>query len=463
MTEETQTNLFLKYNEYYENRHDTPLLYSSKAFTRYHKGEKDILELPQKHTKPRRCIDYDVTHNEMRSMYSQYNDTSRMDFGSSNYSYSRYLQPPLISSTNSANCVLTKFVHTSINKKKCPVYCIRWTNDGQLLLTGSNNGLLTHWNASQFSFERIVDPYYLLSIRSMEQSHNGMFLICGDEHRNDDGYCQIMCFNKNLDPLINRNAHTEKMRDISISPNDTKFVTCSDDRLLKIWDFGTQTIEHEFTGTENPIYSVDWHPTQHHILSSSKGKIRIWDPRSKEMEYVFSPHSSEINKVRWNKNGNWFLSCSKDLTIKLHDIRMIKNPLMIYKKHNKDITVVSWHNIQEDVFCSGAANGAICYWDTQHDTPIGEIPIAHDGAIWDLQWHPVGHMMASCSHDQTTKFWSRDRPNDTLETKKFQGTNREYDPIVSMYDGQMEQNYESDMFIPNEMIEEDINGFMRFN
>ena len=461
MTEETQTNLFTKYGEYFDKQYDKTLKYCSRAFTRYHRGEKDIVEQQSQHTTERRCMDYDVCHNEMQSLHSQYNDTSRMDYGYSNYSYSRYLQPPLISSQNSANCVLTKFVHTSINKNKNSIFCIRWTPDGKRLLTGSSNGELTLWNASQFNFLCIQAPL-TSAVRCMAYSHDGSHLLCGDEIQNNEGYCKIMCLNQALTPVNERNAHTERLREVCFSPPDTKFVSCGDDRLVKVWDFASQRIETEFSGSENPVYSVDWHPTQQHILSCSKGKIRLWDPRSKNLTYSFSPHSNEINKVRWNKNGNWFLSCSKDLKIKLFDIRMIRNPLMTYMRHNKDVTVVSWHNIQEDVFCSGSANGTICYWDTQHTSPIGEIPIAHDGAIWDLQWHPVGHMLASCSHDQTTKFWSRDRPNDTLETKKFQGTNREYDPIVAMYDEQMEQNYDADMYVPNEMIEEDINGFTSY-
>lgn len=42
---------------------------------------------------------------------------------------------------------------------------------------------------------------------------------------------------------------------------------------------------------------------------------------------------------------------------------------------------------------------------------------AHDGMIWDLSWHPLGHMLVSGSNDRSTRFWTRNRPGDTFVDK----------------------------------------------
>jgi hypothetical protein len=34
-------------------------------------------------------------------------------------------------------------------------------------------------------------------------------------------------------------------------------------------------------------------------------------------------------------------------------------------------------------------------------------------AIWDIQWHPAGHMLATGSNDRQTKFWARNRLGST--------------------------------------------------
>ena len=40
---------------------------------------------------------------------------------------------------------------------------------------------------------------------------------------------------------------------------------------------------------------------------------------------------------------------------------------------------------------------------------------AHDGAVYSLDWHPLGHILVSGSHDHATRFWTRSRPGERAE------------------------------------------------
>ena len=52
------------------------------------------------------------------------------------------------------------------------------------------------------------------------------------------------------------------------------------------------------------------------------------------------------------------------------------------------------------------------------EKPYAEIEYAHDGtAVWDLGWHPVGHVLASGGNDHTVKFWVRNRVGDPMGSK----------------------------------------------
>ena len=46
-----------------------------------------------------------------------------------------------------------------------------------------------------------------------------------------------------------------------------------------------------------------------------------------------------------------------------------------------------------------------------------EITGAHDSAVFGLEWHPMGHLLASASNDHTTRFWARNRPGDDMTDK----------------------------------------------
>lgn len=42
---------------------------------------------------------------------------------------------------------------------------------------------------------------------------------------------------------------------------------------------------------------------------------------------------------------------------------------------------------------------------------------AHESIIWDVSWNPMGHMLVSGSNDRSTRFWTRNRPGDTIADK----------------------------------------------
>lgn len=80
---------------------------------------------------------------------------------------------PLAYLHNPANCIATKFVHTSTNIARCPINVVtvrctsmnllhvlilnaQWTPEGRRLITGNSSGEFTLWNGSAFNFETIM-------------------------------------------------------------------------------------------------------------------------------------------------------------------------------------------------------------------------------------------------------------------------------------------------------------------
>jgi hypothetical protein len=59
------------------------------------------------------------------------------------------------------------------------------------------------------------------------------------------------------------------------------------------------------------------------------------------------------------------------------------------------------------------------------DEPSAKVPFAHDMAIWDLQWHPAGHMLATGSNDRQTKFWARNRLGSSAGLPEDEGLGKE--------------------------------------
>lgn len=53
------------------------------------------------------------------------------------------------------------------------------------------------------------------------------------------------------------------------------------------------------------------------------------------------------------------------------------------------------------------------FWSAQCEKSLGSLVGAHDGLCLSLDWHPVGHVLASGSLDSSVRFWIRQRPSDS--------------------------------------------------
>ncbi|KAI6184241.1 WD-REPEATS-REGION domain-containing protein [Aphelenchoides bicaudatus] len=325
--------------------------------------------------------------------------------------YQNYVLPPRSTPDIPADCMLTKFVRAAMNKIKCPIYCLCWTPEGKRLITGASSGEFTLWNGTAFNFETILQAHDE-AIRALRWSHNDLWLASGD-HAGFVKYWQ-----PNMNNVHMFHAHKdEPVRSISFAPTDAKLVTGSDDSTARIWDFARSVEERVLSGHGADVRSVDWHPTMGIVATGSRDSqqpVKMWDPKTGACLATFHDHKNSVTSVQWNKNGNWLLSGSRDHVIKLYDVRMLRE-LQSFRGHKKEVTSLAWHPIHEGLFASGGGDGSLGYWLVHNDKETVLLEQAHDQAVWTLEWHPLGHILATGSNDNNTKFWARNRPGDTQE------------------------------------------------
>ncbi|KAF7283484.1 WD repeat domain 33 [Rhynchophorus ferrugineus] len=323
------------------------------------------------------------------------------------------LMPPPSYPDNPINCVTTRFVKTATNKIRCPIFCIAWTPEGRRLVTGASSGEFTLWNGLTFNFETILQAHDS-PVRTMVWSHNDSWMVTGDHA----GY--VKYWQSNMNNVKMFQAHKEALRGISFSPSDTKFVTCSDDGTLRIWDFFRYQEERVLRGHGADVKCVHWHPQKGLIISGSKDNqqpIKLWDPKSGQSLATLHAHKSTVMDLKWNANGNWLITASRDHLLKLFDLRNLSQEVQTFRGHKKEASSVAWHPVHEGLFASGGSDGAIMFWHVGADKEVGAIEQAHDSIVWTLAWHPLGHILCSGSNDHTSKFWTRNRPGDQMRDK----------------------------------------------
>ena len=81
-------------------------------------------------------------------------------------------------------------------------------------------------------------------------------------------------------------------------------------------------------------------------------------------------------------------------TLKLFDLRMMGEILNMTSDFREQ-TSVAWHPHHESMFASGGFDGSLLYWILPNTTPQAQVAGAHDNAIWSMDWHPMGHLLAT--------------------------------------------------------------------
>ena len=234
-------------------------------------------------------------------------------------------------------------------------------------------------------------------------------------------------------------AHNDPIRDLAFSPNDSKFVTACDDATLKIFDFAGGLEESTLMGHNWDAKSVDWHPTKGLLVSGSKDhQIKLWDPRTGRCLTTLHGHKNTISKTAFEPTrGQLLATCARDQTARVFDLRMMRDVCLL-RGHEKDISTLTWHPFHVSLLTTGGSDGSIFHYlldepnsppgtatsippydspdpsnaPAQTIYPAHRLQFAHDFAVWSLDWHPVGHILASGSNDRVTRFWTRARPGE---------------------------------------------------
>ena len=267
----------------------------------------------------------------------------------------------------------------------------------------------------------------------MVYSHSNDWLISAEQ----SGI--VKYWQPNFNNFNSIQAHTDPVRDLAFAPTDSKFVTAADDATIKIFDSAAGVEESVLTGHQWDAKCVDWHPSKGLIVSGSKDhQIKLWDPRTGRCLTTLHGHKNTVSKTLFEpQNGVLLASCARDQTARVFDIRMMRDVFLL-RGHEKDISTLIWHPIHSSMLTTGGSDGAMHHYlldeqnlpegtaaslspydapdnsDAPAQTifPAHKVSFAHDFAIWSLDWHPLGHILASGSNDRATRFWSRPRPGD---------------------------------------------------
>ncbi|KAJ3025299.1 UNVERIFIED_CONTAM: POC1 centriolar protein A [Siphonaria sp. JEL0065] len=120
-------------------------------------------------------------------------------------------------------------------------------------------------------------------------------------------------------------AHTSTVRTVRFSHDGESFLTCSDDKSIKIWSAHRAKFQFTLAGHMNWVRTARYSPDSKLVISGGDDKsVKLWDLASKNCIKTYWDHTGMVTSTAFHPSGTIIATASTDKSIKLFDIRTHK-------------------------------------------------------------------------------------------------------------------------------------------
>ncbi|XP_028755653.1 WD repeat-containing protein 70 [Neltuma alba] len=210
-------------------------------------------------------------------------------------------------------------------------------------------------------------------------------------------------------------------------------LTSSEDGSLRIWDVNDfksqkQVIKPKLARPGRvPVTTCAWDREGKCIAGAiGDGSIQIWSIKpgwgSRPDIYIDKGHSDDITGLKFSGDGRVLLSRSFDGSLKVWDLRKIKEPLKVFEDlpNNYGQTNVAF-SPDEQLFFTGtsveresSSGGLLCFYDCTNLELVSRVGISATCSVVQCAWHPKLNQIFA-----------------TVGDKGQGGTHILYDPTIS--------------------------------
>ncbi|VFQ66772.1 unnamed protein product [Cuscuta campestris] len=259
---------------------------------------------------------------------------------------------------NSGKCMRTYMGHSKA------VRDIWFSNDGTKFLSASYDKNIKYWDTetgkviSTFSTGKIP---YVVRLNPDEDKQNVLLAGMSDK--------KIVQWDMNTGQITQEyDQHLGAVNTITFVDDNRRFVTSSDDKSLRVWEFGIPVV----------------------------------------IKYISEPHMHSMPSISPHPNGNWLAAQSLDNQILIYSTR---ERFQLNKKKRFAGHIVAGYACQVNFspdgrfVLSGDGEGRCWFWDWKSCKVFRTLK-CHDGVCFGVAWHPLEQSkVATCGWDGLIKYW----------------------------------------------------------
>lgn len=254
-----------------------------------------------------------------------------------------------------------KLLTKAPNDSEAAVDCIQYSPNGEIVATaGWRDAVICTRRANDLSTICTFDAES--NVRAITFSPDGSKLVAGTEEK-----LVLVWDTESGEELHRLNAHSLPVYDVSYSPDGRMLATCSGNwaevkpGVVKLWAADSMSEITRFRGHETAVRTVVFHPTSTRLASVSEdGIVRIWDVAS-QAEVATLKNSHGSRDLVWHPNGRFLATGLHDGTTNIWDVDRKR---VVARLAGSDDTFCIRYTADASVLCAVGGERQLTLWDT---------------------------------------------------------------------------------------------------
>jgi len=217
-----------------------------------------------------------------------------------------------------------------------------WHPSQPWLLSTFHPGFANVWDYNEKAVIKVFYIDFGIAVRTGKFIASKEWVILGTDS------AQIFVFSYTTMQLIKRfKAHTDYIRVLSIHPTLPYVLSCSDDKVIKLWDWDKDWKEKQvFKGHDHYVMCVEFNPHNPDTFASASldSTVKIWNLKDRASTFTFTGHEHGVDWVDYChlKDKPLLISGADDKTVKIWDYEQ-RACLRTISLHSNNVCCTVFH------------------------------------------------------------------------------------------------------------------------
>ncbi|PKU84117.1 Protein Mut11 [Dendrobium catenatum] len=319
-----------------------------------------------------------------------------------------WVAPPKDAKPSNDHCYIPKrWVHTWSGHTKGVAAIRFFPKHGHLLLSAGMDSKVKIWDV--FNSGKCMRTYmgHSKAVRDISFSNDGAKFLSAGYDKN------IKLWDTETGKVISTFSTGKVPYVVKLNPDQDKqhiLLAGMSDKKIVQWDMDSGKITQEYDqhlGAVNTITFVD--NNRRFVTSSDDKSLRVWEfGIPVVIKYISEPHMHSMPSISLHPNGNWLAAQSLDNQILIYST---KERFQLNKKKRFAGHIAAGYACQVNFspdgrfVMSGDGEGKCWFWDWKSCKVFRTLK-CHEGVCIGCEWHPLEQSkVATCGWDGMIKYW----------------------------------------------------------